>query len=674
MDPKRFNRRLIALGAVVFLCALVFVVTMFDAQILNGDDYLAKSIRTNAKVETVKGTRGIITDRNGKVLVSNRAVYTLNFDSSLVSSDELNDALLRLIELMNAQGVEIQDTLPLSQSVPFAYDTTDGGAKALVKYLVSLKWMDEDDVDESGLPANITGPSLYLRLRSEYGVDASLPAATARTLVGLRYSLAVAKLNGSSVFEFASDVDVALISIIKDGNYQGVQVDTSSVRVYETDYAAHVLGYTGSIQDWDDYKDKDGYTLASIVGISGVESSFEEYLHGDAGKRLVTYDNDSGKITGELYSVEPKPGSTVALTIDIDFQAQVEEALKNTVSSMTKSDGIDRGAAVAVVQVGTGDVLALASYPTYSLSTFRQDLAELSTDPLQPMWNRATQGKYAPGSTLKPLTAIAALESGATTVREKIYDSGKWTYPGYSASYTYCWKRSGHGSLNVRGAIMNSCNYFFAEMGYRMGMDTLREYYAKFGLGAPTGIEIGDTAGRLPSQNEGENLAPWAAFGQANQEYSPLQLANYIATLCGGGDRYATHLLKNVRSSGSGALAYVYDAEPVETIAMSSENLSAVLAGMHDLATDGAVSQYFKDCIVDAAAKTGTIQTGDTKNNNGAFVCFAPYDDPQIAVAIVIEKGGSGAALASTAVQVLNAYFSNTSASSAITGENTLLG
>ena len=674
MDSKRFTRRLVALGAAIFLVALVFVVTMFDAQIIHGDDYLAQSVRANAKVETVKGTRGIITDRNGKVLVSNRAVYTLNFDSSLVAHDELNDALLRLIDLMNAQGVEIQDTIPLSQSVPFAYDTTDGGAKALVKYLVSLKWMDEDDVDESGLPASITGPSLYLRLRSEYGVDASLPAATARTLVGLRYSLAVAKLNGSSVFEFASDVDVALISIIKDGNYQGVQVDTSSVRVYETDYAAHVLGYTGSIQDWDDYKDKPGYTLASIVGISGAESAFEEYLHGDAGKRLVTYDNDSGKITGELYSVEPKPGSTVALTIDIDFQEDVEQSLERTVGAMTKADGIERGAAVAVVQVGTGDVLALASYPTYSLSTFRNEIAALTSDTMQPMWNRATQGTYAPGSTLKPLTAIAALESGATTVREKLYDSGKWVYPGYSASYTYCWKRSGHGSLNVRGAISNSCNYYFAEMGYRMGMDTLREYYADFGLGSPTGIEIGDAAGRLPSQNEGENLAPWAAFGQANQLYTPLQLANYIATLSGGGDRYTTHLLKNVRESGTGALEYVYDAEPVQTIEMNSENLAAVLAGMHDLATDGAVSQYFKDCIVDAAAKTGTVQTGDTKNNNGAFVCFAPYDDPQIAVAIVIEKGGTGAALASTAVQVLNAYFSNAAASTAVTGENTLLG
>ena len=674
MDPKRFTRRLVALGAAMFLVALVFVVTMFDAQIIHGDDYLAQSVRANAKVETVKGTRGIITDRNGKVLVSNRAVYTLNFDSSLVAHDELNDALLRLIDLMNAQGVEIQDTIPLSQNVPFAYDTTDGGAKALVKYLVSLKWMDEDDVDESGLPAGITGPSLYLRLRSEYGVDASLPAATARTLVGLRYSLAVAKLNGSSVFEFASDVDVALISIIKDGNYQGVQVDTSSVRVYETDYAAHVLGYTGSIQDWDDYKDKPGYTLASIVGISGAESAFEEYLHGDAGKRLVTYDNDSGKITGELYSVEPKPGSTVALTIDIDFQEDVEQSLERTVGAMTKADGIERGAAVAVVQVGTGDVLALASYPTYSLSTFRNEIAALTSDTMQPMWNRATQGTYAPGSTLKPLTAIAALESGATTVREKLYDSGKWVYPGYSASYTYCWKRSGHGSLNVRGAISNSCNYYFAEMGYRMGMDTLREYYADFGLGSPTGIEIGDAAGRLPSQKEGENLAPWAAFGQANQLYTPLQLANYIATLSGGGDRYTTHLLKNVRESGTGALEYVYDAEPVQTIEMNSENLAAVLAGMHDLATDGAVSQYFKDCIVDAAAKTGTVQTGDTKNNNGAFVCFAPYDDPQIAVAIVIEKGGTGAALASTAVQVLNAYFSNAAANTTVTGENTLLG
>ena len=314
MDSKRFTRRLVALGAAMFLCALVFVVTLFDAQIVNGDDYLAQSIRTNAKSETVKASRGVITDRNGKVLVSNRAVYTLNFDSSLVSSDELNDALLRVIDLMNAQGVEIKDTLPLARTSPYAYDTANGSAKTLVKYLVSLKWINEKNVGDDGLPTTLTGSALYLKLRSEYGIDKALPTGTVRTLIGLRYSLASAKMNGSTTFEFASDVDVSLISLIKDGNYAGVQVDTSSVRVYETDYAAHVLGYTGSIQDWDDYKDKDGYTLASTVGISGVENAFEDYLHGSDGKRLVTL-NESGKITGELYSVEPKPGSTVITRI-----------------------------------------------------------------------------------------------------------------------------------------------------------------------------------------------------------------------------------------------------------------------------------------------------------------------------------------------------------------------
>lgn len=673
MDKKHFSRRLVALGGMMFLCALVFVITLLDAQLVHGDKYLARSVRTNTKSETVTASRGILTDRNGKTLVSNREVYTLSFNADLVSEDELNDTLVRLIALLEEQGADYHDSLPLSYDYPFAYDTSRGGVKTLAKYLISLKWMDEDDTDESGLPARITSYVLFTRLREEYGVDEGLDEMTARRVVGLRYALACAKLNGAHSYEFASDVDVSLISLIKDGSFAGVEVGTSSVRVYETDYAAHVLGYTGSIQDWDDYKDKDGYTLATIVGQSGAEAAFEEYLHGSDGKRLVTM-NDSGKVTGEVYSVEPKPGSTVALTIDIDFQADVEDAIAATVEAMTAEDGIDRGAAVAVVQVGTGDVLALASYPTYSLSTFREDIAELSSDPMRPMWNRATSGRYAPGSTIKPLTAIAALESGATTLRERLYDTGKWVYPGYSASYTYCWLRSGHGKLGVRDAISNSCNYFFAEMGYRMGMDKLNEYFAAFGLGSPTGIETGEEAGQLPSQNVGENLAPWAAYGQANQLYTPLQLANYIATLCGGGERYATHLLKNVRSSGTGALEYVYDADPVETVSMDEDNLAAVLGGMHDLATSGAVSYYFKDCIVDAGAKTGTVQTGDEENNNGAFVCFAPYDDPQIAVAIIIEKGGSGAALASTAVQILNAYFSGSDAASTVTGENTLLG
>ena len=675
-DKKQFSRRLLAIGVLFSLVLAAYFVTLFDAQIVHGAEYRARSIRANTKSETVVTSRGILTDRNGKALVTNRSVYTLELDTSLTPSDDaaLNKELLRLIELLENRGIVWEDTLPLTAGAPFAYDfSVSGSHTALNSYLVSKKWADEDALTTDTDPP-LSPEALLSRLRTEFKVDEDLTDAEARKLVGLRYCLAVTKLNQLSTAAIASDISVELIAELKDGAYAPIHIGTSSVREYQTDAAAHILGRVTKIprERGNEYKEK-GYAMNAYVGYDGVELAFEDYLRGRNGRRIVET-NTAGKVTGEIYSVEPEPGNTVALTLDIDFQEDVERILAETVESMTAEDDIDRGAAAAVVQVGTGEVPSLASYPTYSLSTFRENISELSNDSMRPMWNRATQGKYAPGSTLKPLTGIAALESGATTVREKIYDSGKWVYPGYSASYTYCWKRSGHGALNVRGAIMNSCNYYFAEMGYRMGMDTLRKYYADFGLGAPTGIEIGDTAGRLPSQNEGENLAPWAAFGQANQEYSPLQLANYIATLCGGGERYATHLLKNVRSSGSGTLEYVYDAEPVETISMSSENLSAVLAGMHDLAADGAVSSYFKDCIVDAAAKTGTIQTGDAKNNNGAFVCFAPYDDPQIAVAIVIEKGGTGAALASTAVQVLNAYFSNASASSAVTGENTLLG
>ena len=681
MDPKRFTRRLIALGAAMFLCALVFVVTLFDAQIVNGDDYLDKSIRTNAKTETVKASRGILTDRNGKVLVSNRAVYTLNFDSSLVSSDELNDALLRVIELMNAQGVEIKDTLPLARTSPYAYDTANGSAKTLVKYLVSLKWINEKNVGDDGLPTTLTGSALYLKLRSEYGIYETLPNSTVRTLIGLRYSLASAKMNGSTTFEFASDVDVSLISLIKDGNYAGVQVDTSSVRVYETDYAAHVLGYTGSIQDWDDYKDKDGYTLASTVGISGVENAFEDYLHGSDGKRLVTL-YESGKITGELYSVEPKPGSTVALTIDIDFQAQVEEALKNTVSSMTKSDGIDRGAATAVVQVGTGEVLSLASYPTFSLKTFNEDYTENNTDPLQPFWNRATQGTYAPGSTFKPVTAIAALETGIITPKSTILTKGVYHYGDWAYK---CWlyNQNGgtHGRIDVTEAIKVSCNYFFYDIGRRTGISTIARYASAFGLGEPTGIEIPEKIGVMTTPDyvnsldghywtDGQTLT--AAIGQSYSLFTPLQLANYVATLAGGGTRYNAHLLKEVRTYDSAELVDVYDEPPAEIVDIEPENLQAVLQGMRDLVVSGSVAYYFKDCVVDAAAKTGTAQTGG-KVSNGVFVAFAPYDDPQIALAVVIEKGGSGGALASTAVQILNAYFTSVDEAKAVVGENMLI-
>ena len=656
MDPKRFTRRLIALGAAMFLCALVFVITLFDAQIVNGDDYLAQSIRTNAKTETVKASRGILTDRNGKVLVSNRAVYTLNFDSSLVSSDELNDALLRVIELMNAQGVEIKDTLPLARTSPYAYDTANGSAKTLVKYLVSLKWINEKNVGDDGLPTTLTGSALYLKLRSEYGIDETLPTGTVRTLIGLRYSLASAKMNGSTTFEFASDVDVSLISLIKDGNYAGVQVDTSSVRVYETDYAAHVLGYTGSIQDWDDYKDKDGYTLASTVGISGVENAFEDYLHGSDGKRLVTFDNDSGKITGELYSVEPKPGSTVALTIDIDFQAQVEEALKNTVSSMTKSDGIDRGAAVAVVQVGTGDVLALASYPTYSLSTFRQDLAELSTDPLQPMWNRATQGKYAPGSVFKILTTLEYYRENPSAYDQYAFDcSGSISVDGQTI---HCAGNKHHGQETLKSSFSNSCNSSFANISLSLNREKFKQTCDSmlFNQNLPIAFESGKSSFSL-NKNDSNAMAMETGIGQGKTLVSPLHMALIASAVDHDGILMRPYLVDHIQNDSG---VEVSSNKPKTYATLMTETEAGLLQQyMRAVVTDG-TGRKLSGQSYEASSKTGTAQVSDTSDQTNAwFVGYAKKDGyKDIAIAVVVENSGAGSTYAvPVAKNVFDVYF-----------------
>ena len=420
--------------------------------------------------------------------------------------------------------------------------------------------------------------------------------------------------------------------------------------------------------------------MDALVGKDGVEKAFEQYLHGKDGTRLITT-NSEGKTTGELYTKDPEPGNTVALTIDIDLQKAVEDALAKRISEMTANDGIQRGGGAAVVGIGSGEILALASYPTYNLATFDQDYDKLSSDPALPMFNRATYGTYAPGSTFKPCTAVAALETGIINTNTKIQDKGIYTY--YSSPQPTCWIYSStggtHGFVNVSQAITVSCNYFFYEVGRLTGIANIDNYASQFGLGKPTGIEIGDSAGSLASPEYAEeNGLEWtdgqtltAAIGQSYNLFTPLQLANYIATLAGGGAHYNAHLLKNVKSYDNSDLVYTYDETPTNTVGISSENLQAVLSGMHDLTT-GSLSTYFSNCVVDAAAKTGTAQTGGT-NNNGVFVAFAPYDKPQIAVAIVIEKGDAGAALASTAVEILNSYFSKEEIGTAVIGENSLL-
>ena len=672
-NPHPAKRRVIALLAFFGAFLLLFAAVLYDAQILHGGENRAKSISSNAASETVTASRGIITDRNGKVLVSNRLAYTLVFDRSGFDDDAaLNAAILRLVQLCEETGTGWNDTLPIGRVGNF------------LRYSNARSETFDKFIEKNDLTSGASGRQLLSELRELYHVDESLSEREARLIVGVRY-----ELHSRDSYTFAEDVSTEVLSLITDGRYEGVTIRTASARVYNTALAAHILGTIGPIwqEEWSSnedtgyvgYADK-GYSMNDLVGKDGVEKAFESYLRGTDGRRLITTD-ETGKITGELYTREPQPGGTVALTLDIDLQADVEAALAETISGMIDKDSNERGGAAAVVSVGTGEVLALASYPTYDLSTFNEDYDELVNDQRLPMFNRATQGIYAPGSTFKMVTAVAALESGIITPSSIIQDRGIYTY--YKDPQPMCWiysqTGSTHGRINVSQAITDSCNYFFYEVGRLTGIRTLDSYASQFGLGQSTGIEIGDSSGVLASPEWAESHdQEWtdgqtitAAIGQSYNLFTPLQLANYVATLVGGGDHYQAHLLKNVKAYDNSRLLYMYDDNPINTVEMSDTTLSAVTRGMHELTVSGSVAYAFENCVVSAGAKTGSAQVG-TDIANGVFVAYAPYENPEIAVAIVIEKGGSGAALANTAVEIINSWFSRVQDGTAI-GENTLL-
>lgn len=673
-NPHPSRRRVYVLLG--FFCAflVLFFAVLYDAQVVHGSENRARSITSNTASETVTASRGIITDRNGKVLVSNRLAYTLVVDKSSFGKDEaaLNDAIWQLIQLCQEQGVTWNDTLPM----------TIGSSPQLTSK--SLTESFREYLDDNKLPTDGGSAEVLAAMRKLYKVDDSYTDAQARLIVGVRY-----ELDGRSSYTFAEDVSTELLGRITDGKYRGVTIKTAAARVYNTKLAAHILGTVGAIwqEEWRSdestgyvgYADK-GYNMNDLVGKDGVEKAFEEYLHGKDGKRLITTD-ENGKITGELYTREPQPGGTVALTIDIDLQQVVEDTLASTIQGMIDKDSNERGGAAAVIQVGTGEVLAMASYPTYDLETFNQDYDELVKDERLPMFNRATQGVYAPGSTFKLCTSVAALEEGIITPSTIIEDKGIYTY--YVDPQPMCWiwrqAHTTHGRINVSQAIVDSCNYFYYEVGRLTGIKKLDEYATAFGLGQSTGIEIGDVSGVLASPEwaeahdrewtDGQTIT--AAIGQSYNLFTPLQLANYVATLVSGGEHYEAHLLKNVKSYDNSRVIDVYDKGPLNDLNISDSTMAAVTKGMHDLTYDS-LRSAFSRCVVEAGAKTGSAQVG-TDIANGTFVAYAPYDDPEIAIAIVVEKGGSGSLLANAAVDIINAWFTRDGTGATAAGEDALM-
>ena len=707
MDGKQFHWRVRGIAGVLFLILLLFVWVLYDLQYVHGADYLAQSRRKIAKTETVEASRGDILDRYGRVLVTNRESYNVSLDTSFM--EDVNGTLLELLDICRSEEVTWADTLPISSEAPFVFtfDTASSGAVSnlyalaeSIKKTADLPDRTEADAIRAAAQAgeghSVPSAAAFLEALAEYyELDPLLPDSELRALAGVRYELSLrAREVTYNAYVFAQDVEISFIVKVKEADLPGVNIDVTTAREYKTAYAAHLLGRVGlmSPDEWTNTYQALDYPYNASVGKEGVELAFESYLHGTPGKRNIET-NDQGKVvsgddnwvvdqaTGE--TLAPDPGDNVILTLDIKLQEAVERALATGIGGLKSED--TQGGAAVVIDVSDGGVLAMASYPTFDLTTYTQNYNDLLADPLEPLKNRAIREVYPPGSTFKMVTAIGGLEEGIIEPDTEILDTGRYRY--YDDYQPQCWiyRDSGgartHDSENVSDAIMDSCNVFFFDVGRRLGISLLERYAAMFGLGEPTGIELSEATGWMDGPEYTEsNGQTWyegntlpAAIGQGNSRFTPLQLANYVATLANGGTHYSAHLLKEVKSSDFSQVVERYEPQVLGQLDIAPENLAAVTEGMLRVTTEGSARTYFADLGVQVAAKTGSAQVSSSTESNALFVAFAPYDDPEIALAIVVEKGGSGSTLANIAAEILEYYFSAGSGMETVTTENTLL-
>ena len=707
MDSKQFHKRTWAVVALLGLMLLGLGLSMYQTQVVRGAYYAAQSEQNIVNTETVEASRGEITDSYGRVLVTNRIGYQVTLDTSRMDKeDNRNRILLELLDICREEGVSWSDSLPISETRPFTYTsdqaffvestnedgTTSRSTTRLYRLAVKMKWI-ADGAEGSQLPS---AQELLEAMCSSFGLEeewASDPEA-ARGAAGVLYELYLRSRDvyrTSYVFASGSAVDIDFISRVKESGLAGVTIQPTSIRQYNTTYAAHLLGRVAlmSPEEWEYYQsvdlDGDGsadYQMDDSVGKEGVEQAFESYLRGKAGVRSVKL-NNAGKVVSEEWIEDPEPGGNVVLTLDIGLQRVVEDALASHIPLL--SDGKAEGAAAVIIDVKDGGVLACASYPTFDLSRYSADYNENVENPLNPLYNRATLGTYAPGFTFKMVTGIAGLEEdNIITPTTQILDTGVYRY--YSDDGPMCWiyRQYGttHGLQNVSQAITNSCNVFFFDVGRRVGIERLQKYASMFGLGELTGIEVPESRGVMAGPEytasmgqtwyDGNTLS--VAIGQESSQFTPVQLANYIATLVNGGTHYQVHLLKAVKSSDYSRVLYEYEPTVLNTLDLETENVEAVKKGMLELTRSGSLSRYFQGLDVAVGAKTGSAQLSSTGSDSDALlVCFAPYDDPEIALALVAEKGGSGAELGAVAAEILEYYFSLQQTQEQLYPENTLV-
>lgn len=703
-DRKKKQPRIALMTAASVAAAAVFTAILFVIQVYGAGGGTTDSSSVKSYNVTVGASRGEILDLNGNALVYNETVNTLTFNALDFPKEnaEINTMLISLINLLEGKGETWIDTLPLVMnadgSVAFAEDKESEITKMRSPSMLNLN-------------PYATAQNCYDAMLEEFGIEGFSKTDTLK-LMSVRYNMKKLGFSVYTPYTFSEDVSVRTLAYVKEnGNfYKGVDAEVRSVRKYTGNgtLAAHLLGTVGALSA-DEYKEKKtetetaikaagtnarktaeikarAYAITDDIGKNGIEKAMEEYLRGKNGVKTLSVDKDGN--VSESYSVVPEQGGTVISTINKDIQEIAQEALRERISEVTDNEAIAKGltpaGAVVVQDVNTGAVLAAATYPDFSLTTYYDDYNELSQNPGKPLWNRAFQSAYSPGSTMKPCVALAGLEEGIITKDTRYLCTGIYTYIDQTFA---CFNKNAHGNINVQRALGVSCNIFFFEIARQLGIEKLNAYAKLFGLGQKTGIEIDEAQGILAGIEYRDSIGKgWkpgetllASIGQSDNSFTPLQLSNYCATIANGGTRYVPYLVSKVLSADYKTTLYEHTPEVAVQTNISKESLETVKGGMYIVANETSCEPYLGHLKYKVACKTGTAEK--TRRVNGVYVdgtdgfliAFGPYEDAEISIAVVIENAGSGSSTAQVAADIFEYYFSKMGEIRNIRTENTLI-
>ena len=673
-ERKTAVRRMrVLIGAAVVLMTLYGMRLIF-LQLVNGDDFKSQATNTTDYKFTVTAARGDIVDSSGKRIATSVTGYNVVLNKLLMGDEDLDGMLQRIVELLRENGESWNDSLLISQpdaAGHYTFTAEEDNARDQ-KSLATMK-------DNLGLQQYATADDVMEKLVEDYDLS-GFSLSWQRTLGGIHYEMQQQAFSNVNNFIMAENVSEATVATIKEHSLSlpGVEIVETSTRSYEQGTVLpHVLGRVGKItaEKWKvtdadgnttyPLRDK-GYNMNDIIGISGLESAYEDELRGKDGVETITRDAD-GVIVDTALTTVPEPGHTVQLTVDSTFQKAVDQALASNIEMINRTYNVNStkaaaGAAV-VIDVKNGAVLAAANYPTFDQNLYATQYSEYSADPSLPLFNRSLQGLYTPGSTFKPAVAVAALDSGLINRYSTVFCNGVYNY--YSDYHPKCTRHGHSGNIDVITAIKWSCNIFFYDVGRRLTSEVYDAYAYKLGMGVRTGVEVSEALGHLTSKTDSnyiESLDVQAAIGQGNTVVSPVQLATYAATIANRGTRYRTHFVKAILDTNTGEVLQETQPEVMDVIEDRGDTFDLVKQGMIGVSQTIPVLASYPYTI---ACKTGTPQrsegyyVGSTYKHytNTMMIAYGPAEDPQIAIGIVVEYGGGGARAGNLVADIFNAWF-----------------